>query len=104
MDRNAIVASLLLFFPVAFAVSKLLRSKSNAVPLVGREYGNIRRRRQAYITHAKDLYEKGYKTFKDKVFRLDTNDGSDFQSYTIKHFEGNLHNHRGVLHHTEMHA
>lgn len=76
-DRAPLLGSVLVILIAAIATSFLIGDKTN-VPLVGEEWGNAEKRRQAYMTHARDLYHKGYEMFKKKTFRLTTMDGDQY--------------------------
>jgi hypothetical protein len=45
-------------------------------PLLGKEYGNKRKRAEAFLYQPVKLYEEGYRRFKDQVYRLTMPDGS----------------------------
>ncbi|KAK4184221.1 putative cytochrome P450 E-class, group IV [Podospora australis] len=56
-----------------FLGQRLLQQNPLAnVPVALEDLAGDEKRRQAYITHAKDVYLDGYKKFKDRVFRIIT--------------------------------
>ncbi|KAI1380203.1 cytochrome P450 [Hypoxylon crocopeplum] len=61
----------------AIFVATLLPGASSVsdIPLVGGEYGGVEKRKKAYIKNSWELYKKGYELFRDKAFRLTTQDG-----------------------------
>lgn len=44
-------------------------------PLVGKEYGNRRKRIEAFLCHPVELYQEGYRLFKNQIYRLTMQDG-----------------------------
>ena len=54
-----------------------LGSQSNIArfPLLGKEYGNRRKRAEAFLYQPVKLYEEGYRRFKNQVYRLTMPDG-----------------------------
>ncbi len=62
---------------VIFLASTLLSGIDSAAgpPLIGAEYGSLKKRRQAHAAHAKDLLQKGYDQYRTRVFRFTTPDG-----------------------------
>ena len=75
-DRGPIIAAVVTLLSIVFLGSRFLSGHANTnIPLVGSELGSAAKRRAAYSAQAKDLYQKGYEVFKDKVFRLTTTDG-----------------------------
>lgn len=47
-------------------------------PLIGKEYGNRRKRIEAFLAHPVEVYQEGYRRFKDEVYRLTMPDGQFF--------------------------
>ncbi|KAI0128888.1 ent-kaurene oxidase [Xylariales sp. AK1849] len=77
-DRGSVLASVAVVFFAVFLFSSLRLFSSNGtdkIPLVGREIGNAEKRRKAYIANARELYTRGYNTFKNNVFRITDTDG-----------------------------
>ncbi|KAI0168346.1 ent-kaurene oxidase [Pestalotiopsis sp. NC0098] len=76
-DRAPVFASVALLLGTAFLFSilKSFSGGADKIPLVGKEIGNVEQRRKAYIANAKDLYQQGYKLFKNSTFRLTDTDG-----------------------------
>jgi hypothetical protein len=77
VDRAPIFASVAVLLGAAFLVSVLVPSSGSngKIPLVGGDIGNAEQRRKAFLSNAKDLYAKGYRHFKDSVWRLTDTDG-----------------------------
>lgn len=44
-------------------------------PLLGKEYGSRRKRIEAFIAHPVEVYQEGYRRFRDEVYRLTMPDG-----------------------------
>lgn len=44
-------------------------------PLLGKEYGSRRKRIEAFLFHPVEMYQEGYRRFKDQVYRLTMPDG-----------------------------
>lgn len=44
-------------------------------PLLGKQYGNRRKRAEAFLYQPVKLYEEGYRRFKNQVYRLTMPDG-----------------------------
>jgi hypothetical protein len=77
-DRGPVLASVVIVLSGVFLLSTLRLFGSNPVgkiPLVGAEIGNKEKRRQAYISNARELYAKGYELFRNSAFRLTDTDG-----------------------------
>ncbi|KAI0187815.1 ent-kaurene oxidase [Xylaria flabelliformis] len=51
---------------------------TDELPLVGKELGNAEKRRKAFISRPQDLYTKGYRSFKNKIFRITGADADRF--------------------------
>ncbi|KAI0593268.1 cytochrome P450 [Biscogniauxia sp. FL1348] len=47
------------------------------IPIIAVDLGNSEKRRQAYLTGARKLYNEGYRKFKDGVFRITTSRKND---------------------------
>ncbi|KAG9761828.1 hypothetical protein KCU73_g2196, partial [Aureobasidium melanogenum] len=75
-DQALSLLTISLLLVGTMALAWLLRSPSRPqFPLVGEELGNVENRRRAFVKDGIQLYRKGYRTFKDKIFRLTTWDG-----------------------------
>jgi len=77
-ERGPIIASVVFLLSAVFLTSRLWAGErvNTKIPLVGGELGGPAKRRAAYSAQAKDLYQRGYKAFKNQVFRLTTPDGT----------------------------
>lgn len=65
-----------LIFTVIIAVHRLgSHSAITKFPLLGKEYGNRRKRAAAFLNEPVKLYEEGYRRFKNQVYRLTMPDG-----------------------------
>lgn len=51
------------------------QSEITKFPLLGKEYGNRRKRAEAFLYQPVKLYEEGYRRFKTQVYRLTMPDG-----------------------------
>lgn len=61
---------------VIIVISRLgSQSPITKFPLLGKEYGNRRKRAEAFLYQPVKLYEEGYRRFKDQVYRLTMPDG-----------------------------
>ncbi len=75
--RGPALASVLFILSAIFLASKVLGgSPVSNTPLVGEDLGGPNKRRTAYLERARELYKKGYETFRGKPFRLTTLDGN----------------------------
>ncbi len=74
--RGPAQVSVLLILSAIFLMTRLLGSSgTSAIPRLGAEYGSADKRRKMFIKHASEVYKKGYRQFRDKVYRLTTADG-----------------------------
>ncbi|KAI0538638.1 cytochrome P450 [Xylaria digitata] len=73
MERWPVILASFVALAVAFAYPRALNAIQIArIPIVGAELGGTAKRRQAYITSARKLYNDGYQKFKDGIFRITT--------------------------------
>ncbi|KAF4509818.1 hypothetical protein G6O67_001762 [Ophiocordyceps sinensis] len=64
--------ALVFLFTVLVVPSALHHARMSAIPLVGGEIGSLEKRRMAYLTSSRALYNQGYRMFKDGLFRITT--------------------------------
>lgn len=61
------------------------RSPIEKFPLLGKQYGNARKRTQAFLERPLELYYEGYQSFRDQIYRLTMPDGQ-FYSPALESF------------------
>lgn len=49
--------------------------------LGGKEYGNRRKRIEAFMARPTEVYKKGYELFKEQIYRLNTPDGQSLPGH-----------------------
>ncbi|KAI1498348.1 cytochrome P450 [Biscogniauxia marginata] len=77
-ERWATVLISVLVLASAVLVPRLVDIlRISKIPLVALDLGNTEKRRQAYLTGARKLYNEGYRKFKDGVFRITTSRQTD---------------------------
>ncbi|KAM4065581.1 cytochrome p450 [Hirsutella rhossiliensis] len=64
--------ALVFLFMILVVPNALHHARLSAIPLVGGEVGSLEKRRQAYLTSSRALYNQGYRLFKDGLFRITT--------------------------------
>lgn len=78
VERGHIAVSIAALLCGVFLFSTFSLLTDNAaekIPIVGKEMGNAQKRRQEFLSNARQLYSNGHQRFKNKVFRLTSNDG-----------------------------
>ncbi|KAI0547088.1 ent-kaurene oxidase [Xylaria curta] len=80
-NEGFVLLSVALLFAGTIGLILLLPSyATNDVPLVGKSLGNAEKRRKAFTSSPQDLYTIGYRSFKDKIFRIT---GTDADRYIL---------------------
>ncbi|KAI0556086.1 cytochrome P450 [Xylaria curta] len=73
IERWPVLLAALVTLIVTFTYPQALKAIRIAqIPIVGAELGGVTKRRQAYITSARQLYNDGYHKFKNGIFRITT--------------------------------
>ncbi len=77
LDFPLLALVICVFLALYFLASTLLSGafSANLPPLIGTEYGNAEQRRQAFLSNAWEIFNRGYNQFKTRVFRITTTDG-----------------------------